>query len=46
MTEAKKGIEALPSQVRERLEELKKNLSAALGDDLVGVLVHGRMLSG
>lgn len=46
MSDGKKGIEALPSQVRERLEDLKKNLAAALGDDLVGILVHGSVVRG
>lgn len=47
MSDAKnKGVEALPAGVRERLDELKKSLEAALGDDLVGVLVHGSVVRG
>jgi len=47
MSDAKnKGVEALPSGVRERLDELKKSLETALGDDLVGILVHGSVVRG
>ena len=40
------GVAALPSGVRERLEEFTKNLETALGDDLVGILVHGSVVRG
>ena len=40
------GVAALPSGVRERLAELTKNLEAALGDGLVGILVHGSVVRG
>lgn len=42
----KAGIEALPAGVRERLQELTKGLKSALGDDLVGILVHGSVVRG
>jgi len=40
------GVAALPPHIRERLDELTKALAAALGDDLVGVLVHGSVVRG
>ena len=40
------GVAALPPHVRERLDELTSALTAALGDDLVGVLVHGSVVRG
>jgi predicted nucleotidyltransferase len=40
------GVEALPAGVRERLQELTKNLQTALGSDLVGILVHGSVVRG
>lgn len=40
------GVAALPAAVRERLEEFTTNLQAALGGDLVGVLVHGSVVRG
>jgi predicted nucleotidyltransferase len=48
MSEEKKkaGVEALPAGVRERLAEFTKNLETALGDDLVGILVHGSVVRG
>lgn len=48
MTEEKKrrGLEALPAPVRERLTEWTKSLEAILGDDLVGILVHGSVARG
>jgi predicted nucleotidyltransferase len=48
MSEEKKkvGIEALPAGVRARVEEFTKGLCAALGDDLVGILVHGSVVRG
>lgn len=42
----KVGVEALPAGVRERLQELAKNLEAALGENLVGILVHGSVVRG
>jgi predicted nucleotidyltransferase len=42
----KAGVAALPTGVRERLEEFTKNLETALGDDLVGILVHGSVARG
>ena len=42
----KGGVEGLPPSVRERLEEFTKGLEAALGDDLVGILVHGSVVRG
>jgi len=44
--DTKAGVAALPAAVRERLEEFKKNLETALGDDLVGILVHGSVVRG
>jgi predicted nucleotidyltransferase len=44
--EKKKGLESLPDAIRERLEELRRGLKAALGDDLVGILVHGSVVRG
>ncbi|MBS2020323.1 MAG: nucleotidyltransferase domain-containing protein [Deltaproteobacteria bacterium] len=46
MSEKKKGVESLPEGVRIRLEELKTNLEKSLGDDLVGILVHGSVVRG
>lgn len=47
MSETKKaGVDALPGGVKERLQELEKSLTAALGDDLVGVIVHGSVVRG
>ena len=40
------GVDALPSGVRARLAELTKDLEAALGDGLIGVLVHGSVVRG
>jgi predicted nucleotidyltransferase len=40
------GVAALPPHVRERLDELTRALTTALGDDLVGVLVHGSVVRG
>ena len=37
---------ALPEGVRDRLQEFTKNLEAALGDTLVGILVHGSVVRG
>jgi predicted nucleotidyltransferase len=45
-TENKAGIEGLPASVRERLAEFTKTLETALGDDLVGILVHGSVVRG
>jgi predicted nucleotidyltransferase len=42
----KKGIHALPEAVRERLMEWARALEKALGDDLVGILVHGSTVRG
>jgi predicted nucleotidyltransferase len=42
----KSGVAALPSGVRERLDELTKNLETALGDALIGILVHGSVVRG
>ena len=42
----KAGVAALPAGVRERLDEFTKSLQTALGDDLVGILVHGSVVRG
>ncbi|MBX3190728.1 MAG: nucleotidyltransferase domain-containing protein [Labilithrix sp.] len=42
----KTRLDGLPSGVKERLEELKKSLESALGDGLVGILVHGSVVRG
>jgi len=39
-------IKDLPSDVRARVEEWTKSLEATLGDDLVGILVHGSVARG
>lgn len=39
-------IKSLPSDVRSRVEEWTKSLEATLGDDLVGILVHGSVARG
>ena len=44
--ETSAGVASLPAPVRVRLEELTKSLKAALGDVLVGVLVHGSVVRG
>ena len=44
--DTKAGVAALPAAVRERLEEFKNNLETVLGDDLVGILVHGSVVRG
>lgn len=53
MTEAAKtgetnqaGVAALPPVVKERLDELSATLGTALGEDLVGILVHGSVVRG
>ena len=40
------GVSALPTAVRERLEEFTKTLEAVLAGDLVGILVHGSVVRG
>jgi predicted nucleotidyltransferase len=40
------GIEGLPAGVRERLAEFTAGLRSALGDNLVGILVHGTVVRG
>ncbi len=40
------GVAALPPHIRERLDELTRSLAAALGANLVGVLVHGSVVRG
>lgn len=40
------GVEGLPSAIRERLTEFASNLQTALGEDLVGILVHGSVVRG
>lgn len=40
------GVAALPAGVRERVAEFAHSISAALGDDLVGILVHGSVVRG
>ncbi|HSO33598.1 MAG TPA: nucleotidyltransferase domain-containing protein [Labilithrix sp.] len=40
------GVAALPAGVRERLAEFTKSLEESLGDDLVGILVHGSVVRG
>lgn len=39
-------IKDLPSDVRSRVEEWTKSLEKTLGDDLVGILVHGSVARG
>src|SRR5687768_2220214 len=39
-------IKSLPSDVRTRVEEWTKSLEKTLGDDLVGILVHGSVARG
>ena len=39
-------IAALPQGIREKLLEWTKSLEAALGEHLVGVLVHGSVARG
>jgi predicted nucleotidyltransferase len=39
-------IKNLPSDVRSRVEEWTKSLEKTLGDDLVGILVHGSVARG
>ncbi len=46
MSEGAKGIESLPAAVRDRLNDLKKSLESSLGDELVGVIVHGSVVRG
>lgn len=46
MSEKKKGVESLPDGVRDRLNDLKTSLEKSLGDDLVGILVHGSVVRG
>lgn len=41
-----KAVASLPAHIKERLDELTKSLSSALGDDLVGVIVHGSVVRG
>jgi predicted nucleotidyltransferase len=41
-----KGLETLPAVVRERLKEWTAALREALGDDLVGIVVHGSVARG
>jgi len=45
-TTAKAGVEGLPEVVRERLGDFTKSLQTALGEDLVGILVHGSVVRG
>jgi predicted nucleotidyltransferase len=40
------ALNALPENIRTRLDELASSLKKALGDDLVGVLVHGSVVRG
>jgi predicted nucleotidyltransferase len=46
MVEGIRMIKNLPSDVRSRVEEWTKCLEATLGDDLVGILVHGSVARG
>jgi predicted nucleotidyltransferase len=46
MSNGNAGLETLPESVRERLQELANALDAALGADLVGILVHGSVVRG
>ncbi len=45
-SERNAGVEGLPSAIRERLAEFANNLQTTLGDDLVGILVHGSVVRG
>jgi predicted nucleotidyltransferase len=40
------ALAALPGAIRDRLEELSRDLAAALGDDLVALIVHGSAARG
>lgn len=40
------GVDGLPASVKERLTEFTKNLETALGENLVGILVHGSVVRG
>ena len=40
------ALNALPENIRTRLDELASSLKKALGDDLVGILVHGSVVRG
>lgn len=41
-----RGLETLPKPVQDRLREWTDGLRAALGDDLVGIIVHGSVARG
>ncbi len=41
-----RGLETLPEAVRSRLKEWTDELRGALGDDLVGIVVHGSVARG
>jgi predicted nucleotidyltransferase len=43
---ARISVAGLPPSIRERLEEFKRSVEAALGDNLVGILVHGNVVRG
>jgi predicted nucleotidyltransferase len=46
MVEGIRMMKDLPSDVRSRVEEWTKSLEKSLGDDLVGILVHGSVARG
>lgn len=46
MTEEKQGLDALPTAVRQRLDEWTKSLTKELEGDLVGIIVHGSAVRG
>lgn len=45
-TKKKSAIDGLPAHVRERLDAFTQQLRESLGDNLVGVLVHGSVARG
>jgi len=46
MSDKKAGIESLPDHVQKHLRDLEAGLVKALGESLVGVLVHGSVVRG
>ena len=45
-SEKNAGVEGLPSGIRERLTEFANSLQTTLGEDLVGILLHGSVVRG
>jgi predicted nucleotidyltransferase len=46
MSEGKLELETLPAGIRQRLQEWTKALEKSLGDELVGIIVHGSSVRG